>query len=108
MMLYDELHRRFGSHIARRVQVELSASEFECVICDQLTLFLDDRAEAAHRDYQALLNNPFARDEMGPAHEQKVNNLHRRWREAEDLAYLVSVAEDVSQTTTRRIVNSKN
>lgn len=107
-MRYDQLHLRFGSHIAKRVQVELSASEFSQVVCEQLTMFLDHRAEAAHREYQALLNNPFARDEMGAAHEQRVNELHRRWREAEDLAYLVSVAEDVSQTTQRRMANSKN
>ncbi len=95
-MLYEELHHRYGTHIAKRVQVELSASEFKQVDAEELAVYLEMRAEAAHREYQTRLDNPFINEELGAARAEYVGTLYHRWREAEDLAYLVAIAEDVS------------
>ena len=46
----------------------------------------------AHEDYRQLLNNPLSPTETNAA---QTGEACRRWREAEDLAYLVAVAEDV-------------
>lgn len=51
------------------------------------------KAEAAHEEYLRLLSNPMAVPEKEAS---GTGEACRRWREAEDLAYLVAIAEDVS------------
>jgi len=92
-MLYEDLHRRFGSHVSQRVKRELSEAEFNQITVEKLSDFLMSRAEASHRDYQNLLNNPLVASMVD---ERRTKQASRRWREAEDLAYLVAVAEDVN------------
>jgi len=91
-MQYEDLHRHYGAHVAQRVMRELTESEFNQVAIDILPAWLEARAEAAHENYRALLNNPLS------SRSQNVGataEACRRWREAEDLAYLIAVAEDV-------------
>ncbi len=106
-MLYEELHQRYGTHVAKRVQVELSVSEFKQVDIEELSAYLDTRAEAAHKEYQIHHDNPFAKVERGTGHTERVDTLYRNWREAEDLAYLISIADDVGATTRRAIAGGK-
>ena len=91
-MVYEELQQRYGNHIAKRVQLELGKAEFHSVDIDVLPAFLESRAEKAAQDYKLLAENPLERGSM------RSEVLQKRWREAEDLAYLLSVAEDVSIT----------
>lgn len=95
-MRYDQLHERYGSHIARRVQMELSASEFRQVTPGELLQYLEMRAEAAHREYKTRLDNPFVNKELGSARAGYIDLLYNRWREAEDLCYVITVAEGVT------------
>ncbi len=90
-MLYEELHQRYGNHIAKRVEQELSPSEFQKVKLDQLLNFLEMRAEATHMEYQKRIDQLMG---IKPGHD--LNAIYQRWHEAEDLAYLISVAEDIS------------
>jgi hypothetical protein len=96
LMVFEELHNRYGSHVARRVQNELTAAEFEGIAIDALAVWLERRAEGAHKEYQTRLDNPFINEELGAARTDYVDVLYRRWQDAEELAYLVAVAEDVS------------
>ncbi|MDE1900831.1 MAG: hypothetical protein KGI37_04190 [Alphaproteobacteria bacterium] len=91
-MLYEELHRRYGTHVSQRVKRELTASDFDAVAIDDLPEWLEARAEAAHDEYRQLLNNPIS---MASGDQSAAGAACRRWREAEDLAYLIAVAEDV-------------
>ncbi len=95
-MIFDELHNRYGVHVARRVQQELTPAEFKEVSLDNLPGWLETRSETAHKEYQARLDNPFINDELGAARDNYVDALYRRWQDAEELAYLVTVAEDVN------------
>ncbi len=92
-MLYEELHSRFGTHVAQRIKRELTPTEFNQIDSDDLIEWLEMRAEAAHDAYRGLLNNPLASSEQD---SRQAGEACRRWREAEDLAYLVAVADDVS------------
>ncbi len=92
-MFYEELHSRFGTHVAQRIKRELTPSEFNQTDIDDLIEWLETRAEGAHDAYRGLLNNPLAISEKDTI---KAGEACRRWREAEDLAYLVAVADDVS------------
>lgn len=93
-MIYQELHQRYGNHIAKRIQVELSVSEFKQVMVEELSKYLEMRAEAAHKEYQILLDNPFINDKVRIKHEANAKALYNQWRNAEDLAYLIAVADD--------------
>jgi hypothetical protein len=95
-VVYEELHRRYGPHVSQRVRRELSPSEFGDVLLDNLTAWLAVRAETAHETYRNLLNNPLAASEDDA---QRTGTACRRWREAEDLSYLVAIADDVSGYT---------
>jgi hypothetical protein len=90
-MQYDELHQRYGGHIAKRVEQELLPSEFQKVTLQNLMTFLETRAEAAHLEYQKRLDQL-----MGQKPGADIDVIYQSWREAEDLAYLISVAEDIS------------
>jgi hypothetical protein len=92
-LTYEELHRRYGTHVSQRVRRELTSSEFDSIDIDSLPSWLEARAEAAHDAYLRLLNNPLASQEKD---ESGAKEACRRWREAEDLAYLVVIADDVS------------
>ena len=98
-MHYQELHQRYGSHIAKRIQTELNFSEFNQVEVDELATYLEIRAEAAHKEYHVHLDNPFSKRELTSGHTNIIDLLHRRWRDAEEIAYLLTVAEDVSTNT---------
>jgi hypothetical protein len=95
-MIFEDLHNRYGAHVARRIQQELTPAEFKEVALENLPSWLAARAETAHKDYQTRLDNPFVNEELGAARNDYVNVLYRRWQDAEELAYLIAVAEDVS------------
>jgi hypothetical protein len=97
-VLYEELHRRYGAHVSQRVKRELSLSEFNQVLVQNLVGWLEARAEAAHAEYSNMLNNPLA---YTSADQMRAGIACRRWRDAEDLAYLVAIAEDVGDTIRR-------
>jgi hypothetical protein len=90
-MLYEELHQAYGTHVSQRVKRELTPSEFNRIVIEILPSWLEKRAEAAHEEYRGLQNNPLASD----TDIARAGVACRRWREAEDLAYLVAVAKDV-------------
>lgn len=92
VLKYEDLHHRYGTHVSQRVKRELTPSEFNAIAIDQLQDWLEARAETAHDEYRRLLNDPLSSSEKehGGAGE-----ACRRWREAEDLAYLVAIANDV-------------
>jgi type VI protein secretion system component VasA len=90
---YEDLHRRYGSTIAQRVRRELKDAEFNQIDIDDLALWLEARAEIAHENYRQLLNNPLTIIETNST---QAGEACRLWREAEDLAYLVAIAEDTS------------
>lgn len=98
-MIFDELHQKYGSHIAKRVQLELSFSEFTKVAINELLSYLEMRAEEAHKAYQNILDNPFAFEDKSAKYRGQVNDLYQRWKEAEDLSYLIMIADDVSANT---------
>ena len=91
-MIFEKLHKRYGSHVARRVQQELTTTEFGKIDLEDLPLWLETRAESAHRAYQAYVGNASANEPDG----KRVAALYRHWQEAEELAYLITIAEDVS------------
>jgi hypothetical protein len=98
-MLYDELHRRFGNHIARRVLAELTRTEFLRAKAHALAEYLDLRAEVAHRVYQTYMDNPFGREKSDKDRKKQIDILYRLWHEAEDLAFVIAVAEGVGHNT---------
>ncbi len=105
-MQYQDLHQLYGTYIAKRVQHELHASEFNQVDIDGLTQYLELRAEAAHKEYHLRLDDPFNKEQLGGTSSSKVvDMLHRRWREAEELAYLIMVAEDVGANARMSLVS---
>lgn len=76
---------------------ELTTAELASLDLDALPDWLEARAEAAHTAYIHLLNNPLL-----AIQDKKVSMTGiacRRWREAEDLAYLVVVASDAPLTS---------
>jgi hypothetical protein len=94
-MHYQELHQRYGSSIANRVKTELHNSEFLQINLEELLPYLELRAEAAHKEYQIQLADRYSDGKISK-HASLVDALHRRWKEAEELAYLLLVAEDVN------------
>ncbi|MFY9288151.1 MAG: hypothetical protein WAO98_06580 [Alphaproteobacteria bacterium] len=104
-MLYDELHQCYGSRIAKRVQSALSAEEFSQIDVADLPEYLTARAEAAHRQYQTSLENPFVNDEKKSSNN--TDALCRAWREAEDLSYLINVAGEVNANVQLKLVNHR-
>jgi hypothetical protein len=91
-LLYEELHRRYGTHVSQRVRRELTVEQFREIRIEDLPDWLEARAEAAHDEYRQLLNNPLASSEYD---NMLSGAACQRWRDAEDLAYLVAIAEDV-------------
>ncbi|MFA4993826.1 MAG: hypothetical protein WC521_00775 [Bdellovibrionales bacterium] len=90
-MKYEDLHSRYGAYVSQRLQCELKTSEFESLKIDSLTEWLEVRAESAREEYLRLLSNPLIASEKGTT---STGSACRRWRIAEDLAYLVVIAED--------------
>ncbi|MDR3424531.1 MAG: hypothetical protein P4M13_05560 [Alphaproteobacteria bacterium] len=84
--------QRYGAHVSLRIRNALTPSELDEIDIDHLQSWLEVRAESAHEEYLRLLSNPLST----PEHEtRRTAEACRRWREAEDLAYLVVIAEDV-------------
>lgn len=100
-MLFDELQQRYGSHIAKRVKHGLAPTEFNSVNLEKLPAYLETRAEKAARDYKALMENPLERGNV------RSEVLQKLWREAEDLAYILSIAEDVTTTVRASLANGR-
>jgi hypothetical protein len=98
-MLFDDLQQRYGSHIAKRVKHGLAPAEFNVVDLERLPTYLETRAEKAARDYKTLMENPLERGNV------RSEVLQKLWREAEDLAYILSIAEDVTTTVRASLVN---
>jgi hypothetical protein len=98
-MTNEELRSRYGAHVLQRVRRELTSSEFNAVAIDALSAWLEARAESAHERYVRLLNDPLSASETGIP---DTGAACTRWREAEDLAYLVAVAEDVGTRVSAR------
>jgi hypothetical protein len=92
-MIFEELHSRYGTHVARRVQQELTPGEFNEIALAELPAWLETRAETAHRAYQARLDNPL----LDSDRDDHVNTLYQRWQGAEDLSYIIAIAEDVGK-----------
>ena len=97
-MHYQELQSRYGVHVSQRICRELTPAEFEQVDVEALPSWLETRAESAHNVYRQRLSNPHASVDFEAA---RTGEACRRWREAEDLAYLVVIAEDVGATVRR-------
>jgi hypothetical protein len=97
-MLYEELQRRYGTHVSQRIKRELTLAEFNQVLVENLVGWLETRAEAAQVEYSTMLNNPLSYAQDG---QFRAGVACRRWRDAEDLAYLVAIAEDVGDTFRR-------
>ena len=93
-MIFEELHSRYGAHVARRVEQELRPSEFAQITLQQLPAWLETRAETAHKDYEKRLANPFAGEKSGRGNA--IDTLYSRWQQAEELAYIIAIAEDVT------------
>ena len=93
-MLVDELHQRYGQRVAARLQEELTSIELDSIESADLLQYLETRAQLAHKEYLARLENPFISGDIGNMHVDHLDLLYRRWRWAEELAYLVDVAED--------------
>lgn len=98
-MLYEELQQRYGNHVAKRVRHDLTRGEFNAIALDGLPAYLEARAERAAQDYKTVMDNPLDRGSV------RSEILQKMWREAEDLAYLLSVAEDVSTTVRAVFMN---
>jgi hypothetical protein len=82
-MQQEDLLRRYGPHLSKRIKQELTPTELEQVPGNEILHYLEARADAARRDYEEHIK------------ETQSHILRMRWREAEELAYLVMVAEDV-------------
>jgi hypothetical protein len=91
-MLFHDLQQRYGSHIAKRIKIGLAPAEFNSADLEKLPIYLEKRAEKAAQDYKALMQNPLERGNV------RSEVLQKLWRDAEDLAYILSIAEDVSVT----------
>lgn len=93
-MRYEDLFDRYGTHVAQRVRRDLTPSDFHAVELDDLPRWLEARADRAHEAYrQLLLVSP--QDEC-EALRARIDEYCLHWKEAEDLAYIVTIAEDVS------------
>lgn len=91
-MLFDELQKQYGMHIAKRVQHILTRSEFEKTTLENLPKFLEERAEKVALVYKSIMDNPIERGNV------RSDILYTQWRDAEELSYLVAIAVDVSST----------
>jgi hypothetical protein len=98
-MLFHDLQQRYGSHIAKRIKLGLAPIEFNSVDLEKLPAYLEKRAEKAAEDYKVLMENPLERGNV------RSEVLQKLWREAEDLAYILSIAEDVSITVRASLIN---
>lgn len=100
-MHYQELHQRYGERIAKRVEAHLTASEFETTALDDLVDYLETRADAARSKYQSQLIDPSMRNEL--ASKKTIDLLHSRWRNEEEISYLVALADDINNNPKIRI-----
>jgi hypothetical protein len=101
-MQYEELQQRYGNHVAKRIQTGLMRNEFATVPIEELCIYLERRAEKAALDYRQIMSNPLDRGSLRSEVRQKV------WRDAEDLSYLLSIAEDVSSTVRASVTGTVN
>lgn len=93
-MIFDELVRRYGEHVATRVRQELGPSEFSEIRVEELSPYLALRAEEAHRDYQRRLDRATMTLGACTIRDETTEVLYDRWRAAEELSYLLVLAMD--------------
>jgi hypothetical protein len=98
-MTFDELCNRYGPHLAARLQEELDSAELGLLRGADLLSWLENRVTVAHREYRARLENPFINEELGSARDEYIGVLYRRWQNAEELAYLITTAEEATGRT---------
>ena len=89
-MLYEDLHRRYGSYVSQRLRSELTPAEFKEIEIESLPDWLEAKAEIAHENYRQLLSNPLATPEKDI---NATGEACRRWRRIEDLSYTIAIAE---------------
>jgi DNA repair exonuclease SbcCD ATPase subunit len=100
-MIYEELQQRYGAHVAKRIQRELNQSEFSSVHLENLKNHLEQRVERTEKNYKSLMSNPLENGNV------RSEILQKQWHEAENLAYLLSIAEDVSSTVRAAIASGQ-
>ncbi|MER2520668.1 MAG: hypothetical protein ABTQ34_08275 [Bdellovibrionales bacterium] len=98
IMVFDELVRRYGEHVAKRVQQELGSSEFSHLRLEELSPYLVLRAEEAHREYQRRLDRATMNLGACTMRDETTEVLYDRWRTAEELSYLLAIAEDANHS----------
>lgn len=96
-MLFDELVRRYGEYVSKRVQRELGSSEFSQIHLEELSPYLTLRAEEAHREYQRRLDRATMNLGSCTMRDETTEALYDRWRAAEELSYLLAIAQDASR-----------
>lgn len=97
-MLFDELVKRYGEHVAKRIQQELGSAEFSQIRLEELSPYLTLRAEEAHREYQRRLDRATMNLGACTIRDETTEVLYDRWRAAEELSYLLAIAEDASRS----------
>lgn len=104
-MNYEELHQRYGTRIAKKVQEELSPAELNQVAIQDLLSYLEIRAEAAFKEYQAHIRNPLGDKESSANRAGIIDLLHRRWKSAEEISWVVAIGEEHGVRSHLRVVN---
>lgn len=99
-MRIEELEKTYGPHVAKRVTREVGARELEPVSVDQLCHFLQARAERFNAEFKACMANPLEQGNV------RCELLQMKWHDAEELAYLLSVADDVSHAVRAALTRS--
>lgn len=102
IMIFDELVRRYGEHVATRIRQELGASEFSGIRVEELSPYLALRAEEAHREYQRRLERATMNLGACTIRDETAEVLYDRWRAAEELSYLLAIAVDASNNARAR------
>jgi hypothetical protein len=96
-MTQRELSEYFGKVVADRVFQELAPGELSKVVVEDIAEYLEIRAESAHLKYTTAQHNPELFSDCERA------QFEEAWRQAEDLAYIVQVAENVALNTQRKL-----
>jgi len=92
-MRFEELKTISGGVVAERVRQALTLEQFDKINLQDLPDYLEDRAELSRRAYQDHLDSAGGRISEQEKMASVLNVLRRRWQEAEELAYLVLLAD---------------
>lgn len=94
-MTEAEIIATYGTLLGQRLAQALTPAEQAQVVIEDMAEYLEIRANAAQKRYDAAL-------ESDDSSDKHITNLRTAWREAEELLYLVTVAENVAATTRAR------